>query len=173
MKKTSPTDFHNLLVFNGLAICLSKRPDIRTGVRRESVRVRFLLGEFGLYCRHNGWRRKKSDMERLMWCFVLNGNTFSCGLGVASGQAYKDGNQLKVPVMASTPNGSVSTGYDAWINYKNVLTSHTNCVAGLSRYSNGTRTRLYYKGSDDDFYDAGYHCWYYKDTKTAPTTYYE
>ena len=30
MKKTSPTGFHNRLVFNSLAICRSKRPDIHT-----------------------------------------------------------------------------------------------------------------------------------------------
>ena len=98
------------------------------------------------------------------------GDTISTGgLTVASGQARKDGNLLYVPVYA----GSTNTGYEAWVNWKNKLTAHSNCVAGLSRYSSGTRTTLYYKGGDDDYYSAGYHCWYYKDTNTSPTTYYD
>ena len=100
------------------------------------------------------------------------GNTYSCGLGVASGQAYKDGNQLKVPVTASTPNGAVSTGYDAWINYKNVLDSHSSCVGGLNVYSN-QKIQLYYKYDENTYRSAGSYYWYYRSsTYAAPTTYY-
>ena len=92
----------------------------------------------------------------------------SGGLTVASGQAYRSGDLLYVPIYS----GSTSTGYTAWINWKNRLTSHSNCVNGVTRYSSSQMT-LYYKGSDDDYYSAGNHYWYYKNSNQSPTTYYD
>ena len=100
------------------------------------------------------------------------GNTYRTGLGVASGQAYRDGDQLKVPVYASIPGGSVATGYDAWINWKNLLTSHSSCVGGINVYSNQKIT-LYYKYGEDTYRSAGNYYWYYRSSSyAAPTTYY-
>ena len=92
----------------------------------------------------------------------------SDALTVASGQAYRDGDLLYVPVYA----GTTSTGYSAWVNWKNLLTSRSNCVAGLSVYNSSSKVELFYKSGETTYRSAGSHYWYYRDTTSSLHTYY-
>lgn len=97
------------------------------------------------------------------------GNTKSSdALTVASGQAYKDGDLLYVPVYA----GTTATGYSAWVNWKNLLSSHSNCVAGLTVYNSSSKVELFYKSGETTYRSAGSHYWYYRDTTSSLHTYY-
>lgn len=89
----------------------------------------------------------------------------SGGLSSASGRARRDGNVLYVPVV--TAGGD--TGYEAWVNWKNLLTEHTGCITGLTSYGRGT---LYYKDSDGDYNSAGLHYWYYRNSSGSLMTLY-
>ena len=97
------------------------------------------------------------------------GKTISTGsLTSVSANAHKSGNLLYVPIRA----GGVDTGYSAWVNWKNLLTSHSNCVAGVSRYNTSSLTTLYTK-SGSTYTSAGSHYWYYKNTNSPLETYYD
>ena len=96
------------------------------------------------------------------------GNTITTGgLSVASGQARRDGDLLYVPVTANAQ----PTGYEAWVNWKNLLSSHSNCVAGLSRYNTTGPVTLYVL-SGGTYMSVGSHYWYHKNSNSSLTTYY-
>lgn len=96
------------------------------------------------------------------------GTTNSSGaLTSAVGQAYRDGNQLYVPIYA----GTTSTGYSAFVNWKDLLTSHSNSAYGLSRYNTSSKVELYAKVGND-YYSQGNYYWYYRQNDMSLTTLY-
>lgn len=93
----------------------------------------------------------------------------SGGLTSLGGQAHRDGNLLYVPINA----GTQSTGYEAFVNWKNLLTSHSNCVAGLTRYNTDRTVELFRKVSEGNYTSVGSYYWYRKSSNSALTTYYD
>lgn len=92
----------------------------------------------------------------------------SGGLTSLGGQAHRDGDLLYVPINA----GTKSTGYEAFVNWKNLLTSHSNCVAGLTRYNTDRTVELFRKISEGNYTSVGSYYWYRKSSNSALTTYY-
>ena len=80
---------------------------------------------------------------------------------ITGGTAYRDGSILCIPVNSDM-------GYTGKEVYA-ALTQRTGCVAGLTSYGSYT---LYYKGSDNDYYSAGNHYWFYKNSSSSPATWY-
>ena len=97
------------------------------------------------------------------------GQTYSCVL--RNGSAYRSGDYLYVPVLSRRSGTDTNTGFNAYANWKNLLTSRSRSVYGVNRYDSGNKTTLYYK-SGDDYHAAGNYYWYYKSTDTELTTLY-
>lgn len=96
------------------------------------------------------------------------GNTIATSVASDPGNARRDGNIIYIPLVDGSNEG---IGKDAMVNFTNVLTEHTRCVAGLTRYAQQVIT-LYTK-VDGEYFSVGQHYWYYKDQNSALTTYYD
>ena len=95
------------------------------------------------------------------------GNRLQTSVASDPANAYRDGNIIYIPLI---DGANESIGKEALCNFTNVLTAHSHCVAGLTRY--GQQPITLYALVDGSYFSVGQHYWYYKDTNSALTTYY-
>lgn len=95
------------------------------------------------------------------------GNRLQTSVASDPANAYRDGNIIYIPLI---DGANESIGKEALCNFTNVLTARSNCVAGLTRY--GQQPITLYALVDGSYFSVGQHYWYYKDTNSALTTYY-
>ena len=95
------------------------------------------------------------------------GNRISTSVASDPSNARRDGNIIYIPLIDGS---NESIGREAMCNFTNVLTAHSNCVAGLTRY--GQQVITLYAKVDGQYYSVGQHYWYYKDSNSSLTTYY-
>lgn len=95
------------------------------------------------------------------------GNRLQTSVASDPANAHRDGNIIYIPLI---DGANESIGKEAMCNFTNVLTEHSRCVAGLTRY--GQQPITLYALVDGSYFSVGQHYWYYKDTNSALTTYY-
>lgn len=96
------------------------------------------------------------------------GNTQSCGM-LQNGDITKSGDYINLKVNS----GETYTGKTLTFKWKDYLTSHSNCVAGLTRYNSDRTVELFRKVSETQYTSVGTYYWYRKSSNSALTTYYD
>lgn len=95
------------------------------------------------------------------------GNTISTSVASDPSNARRDGNIIYIPLIDGSGEG---IGKEAMCNFTNVLTAHSGCVDGLTRY--GQQLITLYALVDGSYFSVGQHYWYYKNSNSSLTTYY-
>lgn len=96
------------------------------------------------------------------------GNTNSSGM-LQNGDITKSGDYINLKVNS----GETYTGKTLTFKWKDYLTSHSNCVAGLTRYNTDRTVELFRKVSETQYTSVGTYYWYRKSSNSALTTYYD
>lgn len=96
------------------------------------------------------------------------GDTLSSGM-LQNGDITKSGDYINLKVNS----GDTYTGKTLTFKWKDYLTSHSNCVAGLTRYNTSSTVELFRKVSEGNYTSVGSYYWYRKSSNSALTTYYD